>query len=44
MTITPGGQQIELYFSAKVDGDTMKGTAVQGSAGSMDFHGKRSPL
>lgn len=44
MTITPGGQQIELYFSAKVEGDTMKGTAVQGSAGSMEFHGKRSPL
>jgi len=38
-----GGQDIDLYFSATVTGDTMRGTAVQGTSGSTEFTGKRNP-
>ncbi|HOF83581.1 MAG TPA: amidohydrolase family protein [Candidatus Aminicenantes bacterium] len=38
-----GGQDIDLYFSAAVTGDTMRGTAVQGTSGSTEFTGKRNP-
>jgi hypothetical protein len=44
MTITAGGQVIDLYFTATVSGDTMEGSAVQGTQGSMEFRGKRIPF
>jgi hypothetical protein len=43
MTLAAGGQEIDLYFSAVVEGDTMEGTVVQGTAGSAEFTGKRIP-
>lgn len=43
MNISVGGEDIDLYFSATVTGDTMRGTAVQGTQGSMEFTGKRNP-
>jgi imidazolonepropionase-like amidohydrolase len=44
MTITAGGQIIDLFFTATVSGDTMEGSAVQGTQGSMEFRGKRIPF
>jgi imidazolonepropionase-like amidohydrolase len=43
MNITVGGQSIDLYFSAAVEGDTMRGTIVQGTSGSAEFTAKRIP-
>jgi hypothetical protein len=43
MTLSVGGQEIDLYFSATVTGDTMRGTVVQGTYGSSEFTGKRIP-
>jgi hypothetical protein len=43
MILSVGGQEIDLYFSAVVEGDTMEGTVVQGTAGSAEFTGKRIP-
>ena len=43
MTISVGGQEIDLYFSASVEGDTMRGSVVQGTQGSAEFTGKRIP-
>jgi len=43
MNISVGGQDIDLYFSATVTGDTMRGTAIQGTEGSVEFTGKRNP-
>jgi hypothetical protein len=43
LNISVGGQDIDLYFSATVTGDTMRGTAVQGTEGSVEFTGKRNP-
>jgi imidazolonepropionase-like amidohydrolase len=43
MTINAGGQIIDLYFTAMVSGDTMEGSVVQGTQGSMEFRGKRIP-
>jgi hypothetical protein len=43
MTLSAGGQEIDLFFSATVDGDTMRGTVVQGTAGSDEFTAKRIP-
>ncbi len=43
MNISVGGQDIDLYFSATVTGDTMRGTVVQGTQGSTEFTGKRNP-
>jgi len=43
MTISAGGQEIDFYFSAVVEGDTMEGTVVQGTEGSAEFTGKRIP-
>lgn len=43
MSISAGGQDIDLYFSATVTGDTMRGTAIQGAEGSAEFTGKRNP-
>ena len=42
MSITVG-QVIDLYFTATVSGDTMEGSVVQGTEGSMEFRGKRIP-
>ena len=43
MNISVGGQEIDLYFSATVEGDTMRGTVVQGTSGSDEFTAKRIP-
>lgn len=42
LSITFGGESLDLTFSAVIEGDTMKGT-VQGQMGSMEFTGKRIP-
>lgn len=42
-TITVGGQQIDLFFSASVEGETMRGTVVQGTSGSAEFTARRIP-
>jgi len=43
MVLSVGGQEIDLYFSAVVDGDRMEGSVIQGTEGSMPFTGKRIP-
>jgi hypothetical protein len=43
MSISVGGQDIDLYFSAVVEGDKMIGTVVQGTEGSTEFTAKRIP-
>lgn len=43
MDISVGGQEIDLYFSAVVEGEKMEGTVVQGTEGSSEFTGKRIP-
>jgi hypothetical protein len=43
MSIAVGGQDIDLYFSAIVEGDKMTGTVVQGTEGSTEFTAKRIP-
>jgi hypothetical protein len=43
MTINAGGQSIDLFFSATVEGETMRGSVVQGGQGSGEFTGKRIP-
>jgi hypothetical protein len=43
MNISVGGQDIDLYFSAAVTGDSMAGTVVQGTMGSSEFTAKRIP-
>ncbi len=43
MNLSVGGQQIDLYISAAVEGETMKGTIVQGTQGSAEFTAKRIP-
>lgn len=42
LSITFGGESMELTFSAVIEGDTMRGN-VQGQMGSMEFTGKRIP-
>lgn len=42
LSITFGGESIDLTFSAMIEGDTMRGN-VQGQMGSMEFTGKRIP-
>ncbi len=44
MSINVGGEPIDLYFTATVSGDTMEGSVVQGTQGSMEFRGKRVPF
>ena len=44
MIISVGGQDIDLYFTAHVDGDRMTGTVIQGTEGSTEFTGKRVPF
>lgn len=41
--LSVGGQEIDLYFSAVVEGDKMTGTVVQGTEGSTEFTAKRIP-
>jgi hypothetical protein len=43
MNVSVGGENLDLYFSAIVEGDTMRGTVVQGTMGSAEFSGKRIP-
>jgi imidazolonepropionase-like amidohydrolase len=43
MTISAGGQEIDLYFSAIVEGDKMTGTVIQGTEASTEFTAKRIP-
>jgi hypothetical protein len=43
MNVAVGGQEIDLYFSAVVTGDTMRGSVVQGTFGSQEFTAKRIP-
>ena len=43
MNISVGGQDIDLYFSAAVTGDSMRGNVVQGTQGSSEFTAKRNP-
>jgi len=43
MDISVGGQSIDLYFSAVVEGDKMIGTVVQGTEGSTEFTARRIP-
>ena len=43
MTLSVGGQDIDLYISGTVEGDTIRGTIVKGTEGSMEFTAKRIP-
>lgn len=43
INLSVGGQDIDLFLSAEVEGDAMRGTLVQGSEGSVDFTAKRTP-
>jgi hypothetical protein len=43
MNITVGGQDIDLYFSGTVEGETIRGTIVQGTSGSTEYTAKRIP-
>lgn len=43
INISAGGQDIDLYFSAAVEGDTMTGSVIQGTQGSTEFTAKRIP-
>ena len=38
-----GGQDIDLYISGTVEGDTARGTIVQGTSGSVEYTAKRIP-
>ncbi len=42
LSLTVGGESLDLTFSAAIEGDTMRGT-VQSQMGSMEFTGKRIP-
>jgi hypothetical protein len=43
MNISVGGQEIDLYISGTVEGDTVRGTIVQGTSGSTEYTAKRIP-
>jgi hypothetical protein len=43
ISISVGGQDIDLFFSATVDGEKMRGSVVQGGAGAAEFTAKRIP-
>ncbi len=43
INLSVGGQEIDLYFSAVVEGDKMTGTVVQGTEGSTEFTARRIP-
>ena len=43
ISISVGGQDIDLFFSATVEGEKMRGSVVQGGAGTAEFTAKRIP-
>jgi len=43
MVLSFGGQEIDLYFTAAVEKDTMSGNVVMGTMDSAEFTGKRIP-
>jgi hypothetical protein len=43
MNIAVGGQDIDLYISGTVEGDTIRGSIVQGTSGSTEYTSKRIP-
>jgi hypothetical protein len=43
ISISVGGQDLDLFFSASVEGERMRGSVVQGGAGSAEFTAKRIP-
>ena len=43
VTLSAGGQDIDLFISGSVEGERMTGSVVQGGAGSTDFTAKRIP-
>jgi hypothetical protein len=43
ISLSVGGQDIDLFFSATVEGDKMRGSVVQGGAGTAEFTAKRIP-
>jgi hypothetical protein len=43
LNIAVGGQDIDLYISGTVEGDTARGTIVQGTSGSAEYTAKRIP-
>lgn len=43
ISLSVGGQQIDLFISGEVEGDAMRGTIVQGTSGSIEFSAKRIP-
>ena len=43
ISISVGGQDLDLFFSATVEGDKMRGSVVQGGAGTAEFTAKRIP-
>jgi hypothetical protein len=43
MNISVGGQEIDLFISGTVEGDTTRGTIVQGTSGSTEYTAKRIP-
>jgi len=43
ISISVAGQDLDLFFSATVEGERMRGSVVQGGAGSAEFTAKRIP-
>ena len=43
LTLSVGGQDIDLFISGTVEGDVIRGTIVQGAEGSMEYTAKRIP-
>jgi len=43
MNVSVGGQDIDLFFSATVEGERMRGSVVQGGAETSEFTAKRIP-
>ncbi len=43
MLMSVGGQDIDLFISGTVEGDTIRGTIIMGAEGSMEYTAKRIP-
>lgn len=43
ISVSVGGQDIDLFFSATVEGERMRGSVVQGGFGSAEFTARRIP-
>lgn len=43
LNVSVGGQDLDLFFSGTVEGERMRGSVVQGGAGSSEFTAKRIP-